>query len=77
MAVIFSRSLDFRVRQAGVGSPAALGNQNFTITLTGADPNAGLALLAIDVLLQQPISICGATCGGVNGREKRCGSAAH
>ncbi|MBK8978815.1 MAG: hypothetical protein IPM29_23185 [Planctomycetes bacterium] len=50
---------------AGIGSPAAIGNPDFSITLTGADPGAALAILLLDVNLLTPVAFCGAGCGGV------------
>ena len=50
---------------AGVGGPAGVGNQHFSITLSGADPNAAAAILILNVSLQAPVPFCGAGCGGI------------
>ncbi len=50
---------------AGVGAPAGVGNQNFSITLSGADPNASVAILVLNVSLQAPVPFCGTGCGGI------------
>lgn len=49
----------------GIGSPAAIGNQNFSITLSGADPSISLAFLLIDITRSAPNTPCGAACGGL------------
>ena len=51
--------------QTGINGPCAVGNQNFAITLTGADPGATLAFLGVDIQLRTPVPVCGAGCGGV------------
>ncbi|MBK8975464.1 MAG: hypothetical protein IPM29_06030 [Planctomycetes bacterium] len=49
----------------GVGSPAAIGNPNFSITLSGADPSIAIAILLLDTTRSTPIMLCGAACGDV------------
>ncbi len=50
---------------AGVSGAAALGNPNFKVTLSGADPASAIAVLALDLSLLPPVSLCGPTCGGI------------
>jgi hypothetical protein len=50
---------------AGVSGPAALGNPNFKVTLSGADPASAIAVLALDLSLLPPVGLCGPACGGI------------
>ncbi|MDA0372489.1 MAG: hypothetical protein O2865_01770 [Planctomycetota bacterium] len=50
---------------AGVSGAAALGNQHFKVTLSGADPSSAIAVLALDLSLLPPVSLCGPGCGGI------------
>ncbi|MFK7742255.1 MAG: hypothetical protein AB8H80_18215 [Planctomycetota bacterium] len=45
------------------GGSFAIGNENFAITLTGADPAATLAVCILDVSGNPPLPFCGAGCG--------------
>ncbi|MBK8974884.1 MAG: hypothetical protein IPM29_03075 [Planctomycetes bacterium] len=50
---------------AGTRGPAAVGNQDFTLTLTGADPQAFSAALLVGDGSTPPLSICGGACGDI------------
>lgn len=48
---------------AGTRGAAAVGNQNFALTLTGADPQAAGAAVIIGDGASPPVAICGVGCG--------------